>query len=366
MLLHFPREAVLRDGYRAGYADLLATLPATTRVTVLAHRRACDDLDELLDAAGRATTATVVPVDDDLRFTVWAQDPCLVLSDGDGETTLLAPAEFGREQDAEALAVLAVGIGARLERSPLGFHGGDVLSGDDFVLVGRTAQALVARGLEPDRRVLAVGGDQPLPDERTRPIRADGRELVEVLPGGGHSPHPLLHLDMFVTLAGRSASGRPRALVGSLAHAEQLLGRPPMDPVLEDHLDDVATQLVDHGFEVHRNPLPLTHGDGRRELDGQVRDVRLWYLATANNCLVQVDAEGGDHVWLPTYGHGVWRELAATDAANRRLWEELGFTVHELTSFHSFAQRFGALHCIVKELARSSPVRTPVPCTGPA
>jgi hypothetical protein len=51
-------------------------------------------------------------------------------------------------------------------------------------------------------------------------------------------------------------------------------------------------------------------------------------------------------------GHGAWKELAATDEANRRLWEELGFTVHELASFHAFAQRAGALHCIAKELER--------------
>lgn len=112
---------------------------------------------------------------------------------------------------------------------------------------------------------------------------------------------------------------------------------------------------------MRRNPLPLTYGDGRRHIDGELRDVRLWYLATTNNCLVQIDEAEGDHVWLPTYGHDAWRELTATDAANRHLWEELGFAVHELTSFHAFAQRFGALHCIAKELDRHPRIHDVVP-----
>jgi hypothetical protein len=112
--------------------------------------------------------------------------------------------------------------------------------------------------------------------------------------------------------------------------------------------------LRDEGFDVIRNPLPLTHGDGRRLVDGVARDVRLWYFATSNNCLVQIDAAEGDHVWLPTYGHGPWRELAATDDANRRIWAGLGFVTHQVADFHAFAQRLGALHCVTKFIERSS------------
>jgi hypothetical protein len=85
-----------------------------------------------------------------------------------------------------------------------------------------------------------------------------------------------------------------------------------VDKELSEHLDDIAAQLTADGFEVRRNPLPLT------------------------------------------YGYGAWRELAATDNANRRIWQRLGFAVHQLTSFHPFTQRFGALHCIAKELDRGA------------
>ena len=376
LLLWFPREAAVRRGYREVYADLFARLPATTLVTALVHPGAVEVLTELLDRSGRHATTTLVPSGDDLRFSVWAQDPCLVVrDDGDG-MRLLTPSGFDRQQDARAVEVIADAIGAEVVPTGLAFHGGDVLSGDDFVLVGRhgldaTVAMLaddpaVAAGADPhalalerftdlvagDRRLWIVGTEQALPEQRLRTTRVRGRAVIEILPGGGGSPHPLIHLDMFLTLAGRGPDGRYRLLLGSPALADEILGRATVDEALAEHLDDIAAQLVDEGFEVVRNPLPLTYGHGRREVDGELCDVRLWYLATSNNCLVQVDEDAGHEVWLPTYGHGAWRELAATDEASRRIWEQLGFEVHQLTGFHTFTQRFGALHCIAKELDR--------------
>jgi hypothetical protein len=77
---------------------------------------------------------------------------------------------------------------------------------------------------------------------------------------------------------------------------------------------------------------------------------RMWYFATSNNALVQ-NAPTND-VWLPTYGYGNWKELTKTDAANKKVWEDLGFTVHQLSDFHPFAENLGAVHCIKKYLGR--------------
>ena len=55
---------------------------------------------------------------------------------------------------------------------------------------------------------------------------------------------------------------------------------------------------------------------------------------------------------MPTYGHGAWRELAATDAANREIWADLGFEVHEIGDCNGLAQSGGSVHCITKELER--------------
>jgi hypothetical protein len=92
--------------------------------------------------------------------------------------------------------------------------------------------------------------------------------------------------------------------------------------------------------------MPLTYVDDPRSR------TRFWYFATSNNCLVQIDKRAGNHVWLPSYGHSDWADLAATDRANQHIWEGLGFTVHMLADFHPFAQNLGSVHCIKKYLER--------------
>lgn len=374
----FPREAVLLRGYRAAYADLFAKLPATTRLTVLAHPSAVADLRELLTAAGADGRARVVVAPAELEFTVWAQDPYLALADGEDGPCLLRPFFFRREGDAGIAEVLARSTQIRVKESSLCFQGGYVLVGDDFVLVGRDcldatletleqdyatpvpagrdrvefAAEVFREGLDPSRRVVFVGTDLPVPSEVKRAIVINGSEKIEFAHGDSGRAQPLGHLDMFVSLAGRGESGSYRLLVGSPALADRLLGRPPLEYAVAALFDDVAEKLAEQGFEVIRNPLPLTYADGRRSVEGEERDVRIWYFASSNNCLVQIDEREGNHVWLPTYGHGAWKELAATDEANGRIWAELGFTVHQLTSFHAFAQRLGAVHCITKDLER--------------
>jgi hypothetical protein len=82
--------------------------------------------------------------------------------------------------------------------------------------------------------------------------------------------------------------------------------------------------------------------------DDVARRERWWYFATANNALLS-----GATVYLPTYGHGAWPELAATDEANGRIWAGLGYEVVYLADFHPFAENLGAVHCIKKYLARA-------------
>jgi hypothetical protein len=309
------------------FTDLFGALPVSTRLTVLTQAGAQDALAGVLASSGVTDRTSVIVAPEDMGdFTVWAQDPFLVVGDH-----LVQPAEFEHDGD-DAIAPL---LGMRVERSPLHFQGGDVLVGDDFALVGRGC----SDGLEEllGCRVVKVGTDLPVPSETNRAL-ADGR--IEVVHQAVGRAAPLAHLDLFITLAG----GR-RLLVGSPGLADDVLGRPPVDHALSPLFDDIAQQLLDEGFEVIRNPLPLTYGDGRRLVEGRPERVRLWYFATANNCLV-----GDGHVWLPAYGYGAWPELAATDEANRRIWEGLGFATHQVSGLHPFAQRLGALRCITKVL----------------
>lgn len=348
----FPAEAARRPGYRAVFTELFKTLPAFTRLTVLANEGAAADLAEVLAASGTTHRTTVLTAPDELYFTVWAQDPFVVLSDGQGQPRIVQPDAFEPEGDDAVAPLLARHAGLDCSRTNLRFHGGHVLVGDDFVLVSRDCsgsptayEALLGH----DRHVIFVGTDRPVPKETNRELPT-GR--VEVIHRAVGRTTPLVHLDLFISLAGRSADGRYRVLVGDPNAADAALNRATTDHNLADHFDDIAQQLRDEGFEVIRNPLPLTHGDGRRVVEGVSRDVRLWYFATSNNCLVQIDEAEGNQVWLPTYGHAPWAELAATDEANRAIWAGLGFETHLVGDMHVFAQRLGALHCITKFLER--------------
>ena len=149
---------------------------------------------------------------------------------------------------------------------------------------------------------------------------------------------------MFVTLAGRNDDGSPIALVGDPKMAADILGEQTTPEMLIPYYDDVANRLSTEGFKVVRNPLPLTYADFPSEKR------RYWYFATANNALVEVS--NNKRVWLPTYGYGAQQHLRATDARNKRIWEDLGFEVDLLTDFNPFASNLGAVHCITKYLQR--------------
>ena len=376
LLLAYPSYAGGEDVYRDVFVDLFAKLPASTALTVVAHPEVVADVREAVDRLRSGSETTIVEAPDYLAFSVWAEDPYVVVEDVgvNAKTFLVEPFAFRRFGDSVLADLVAEATAIQSTQAPLYFEGGNVLIGDDFVLIGidyllntkevfRDAQpvrdvpskpreldtfirALFRKTFDPDRDVRFVGTRLQVPEETTRRATVDGERWTEVLYAGTGTRQPIFHIDMFISLAGRSESGRYRVLVGSPAAADRILGRRPLPHALDPIFDDVARNLGRMGFEVIRTPLPLVYVDYPEERE------RYWYFATSNNCLVEIDGDRHS-VWLPTYGHEPWPELAATDDANKEIWERLGFTVHQLADFHSFAQNLGAVHCIKKYLARS-------------
>jgi hypothetical protein len=377
ILLAYPSYAGGDDVYRAVFLDLFAKLPAKTELTIVTHPSAVADLRKAVDELRPRSRTTVVEAPDYLHFSVWAEDPYVVVEDvgaSERKTFLLEPFAFPRYGDSVLADLVAEATPIQSTQAPLYFQGGNVLVGDDFVLIGidyllntwnvfrqhqpvsgvPTDQSkveafvrdLFRRTFDPGRALHFIGTRLQVPEETTRPVTIEGEEWTEVVYAGTGTRQPIFHIDMFISLAGKAESGRYRVLVGSPAAADEILGREPLQHALDPIFDDVARNLKRLGFEVVRNPLPLVYVDdpGRRE--------RFWYFATSNNCLVEIDGRRRS-VWLPTYGHAPWPELAATDRANKELWEKLGFTVHQLTDFHPFVQNLGSVHCIKKYLSRS-------------
>jgi hypothetical protein len=350
-------------------------LPSFTRLTIVTHPQVIGDLQAALKEAGTGDRATIIEAPEFLNFLVWAEDPYVAVHDVAQDPPaifLVEPYNFPRAGDAALADLAAEGTAIQGTQSPLYFQGGNILVGDDFILIGadypartleliqRGTPILVPPGNDPaafvrdlyrrtfdaNREVIYVGTRLPVPQAQGRPVTIGGEEWTEWLYVGTGTAQPIFHIDMMISLAGRGADGRYRLLVGSPSEADRILDRPPVTHAMAEIFDDIARQLARQGFDVIRNPLPITFVD-----DPELRE-RTWYFATSNNALVQIDDQTGMDVWLPTYGHGAWAELAPSDAANKRIWEDLGFTVHQLADFNPFAQGLGAVHCIKKYLER--------------
>ncbi len=379
--------------HRHTFVDLLQQLPASTRVTFAVHPNGLEELQEIIKQAGDSREIELVQTPHHLAFSIWAEDACTVVtdasSDGVVETYLVEPYSFPRYGDglvADLVAEASPDLAST--QLPLSFQGGNMLIGDEFVLIGRDdLDESIMTAIEEDAiRDFPIGDrdtqerfirqlfrdaldpskefhfleSQPLSRPPDKFVSEYGGKMYLNELGGEGLRQPIFHIDMFVSLAGRATPDGPyRVLVGDPGLADELLGDSTRAFNMQSEYDDIAAQLESLGFQVIRTPLPLVPAlvDDRArrvEIEGNVVAVEgtlRWYHATSNNCLVQIDGDSRD-VWLPTYGHGSSAPLATVDAKHREIWEGLGFTVHQLADFSHLAIALGALHCIKKYLSR--------------
>ena len=377
ILLCYPSYAAGDVTLSSTYGELLGTLPAGCRITVLAHPSVTDDLRRIIDRQRPDNPPTIVEAPDYLLFSVWAEDAYVAVTDvgrGPETTFLVEPFTFPRYGDGLIADFVAEATDVQATQVPLYFQGGNVLVGDDFMFVGAdyltntletwqenapvllggkdpvdAAHDLFSRTFGRDRELHFVGLSRPISTDVLAPrqFRLNGEDWTEEVGAGAGSLQPIFHIDMFISVAGRNPdTGRYRVLVGSPVAAAEILGATVADHALAPAFDQMARQLDRLGFEVIRTPLPRVYVDYPDDR------VRQWYFATSNNCLVEI-TDTAKRVWLPTYGHGPWRALQATDGANRVIWEGLGFDVVQLGDYNVFAQNLGAVHCIKKYLLRA-------------
>jgi hypothetical protein len=372
-VLRYQRQPEIRP-WADGFRSVLARLPEDVRFLILTHQEGLSPLTAWLEELDLTGRSEVLAVPDKTRFGTWPQDGFVVCTDGrDGARTLAQPLSYRTVEDAYLPGMVSVATRAPLAHPPLPFQGGNLLVGDDFWLLGMDSaveavhlglvedgpdrelragvEEVFGRYLDGSRKLHLVGSRLPVPGfenhASSRRLTVRGEVWTEISYRGNSrgTTQPIFHIDAFLTLAGRDDGGRPVVLVGDPALASELTGQPPRPETMVPIFTDIAHQLETIGFRVVRNPLPLVHHD-----DGAAR-TRSWYFATSNNATVEV-SEGGKRVWLPTYGSEAHPELEATDEANRKIWEGLGFRVTQLGDFHPFARELGAAHCLIKCLAR--------------
>lgn len=409
VLFCFPSWAANDPELVTGYTSVLASLRVGTSFVVAHNASIGQDVERWFTDAGHPPeNVQLVPLPDHVALTDWAEDAYVSLEDtADDVRYLMEPWSFGRAGDAMIADAVEEHTDIRASASPLIFQGGNCLAGEDFWLLGTDyfadTVALITEGRPPvsmppgtdptefatelfstyvdaHRRMTLVGTTRPIALRELVGTREGDRYYLDIPTGGAGTLQPIFHIDMFVTLLGAGGDGVFEVLVGSPSRADELLGRSsPFS--LADVYDRIARDLEQQGLRVRRNPLVHQPTVGRsftlaeleavsREPDGQelapavaelaaagagdtttIR-VRNWHHITWNNCLVERSSSAGQHVYLPTFGHGDRAELAVVDAEMKSLWEDLGFTVHMLGDFNPFVERQGAVHCIKKYLTR--------------
>ncbi|MFD2247348.1 hypothetical protein [Pontibacter ruber] len=355
------------------YQDLLLKLPSHTQLYMLVHEPVADKLEQWLQENKLIDRAHLHRVPTVYNMFIWAEDSFEVVQDkANGKRYMVQPHSHRRIFDDYISRLTARAFELERLKVPLYYEGGNILIGDDFFLMGAdyavdtlldlngvqgslletsaldALTRLYKKYLDKDRKLYFIGSSLIIPSERNRTFTHDGQEWTETIytKNGEGTVQPMFHIDKFITLAGRNKAGKYQVLVGDTRMADELLGTSTARLSMYDVFDDIAELLSGLGFEVYRNPLPITYVDDEEER------VRKWYFATSNNAVVEIRNKQEKTVWLPTYGHGDWEDLKKTDDENKRIWEELGFKVVQLEDFHPFVENSGALHCIKKYLKR--------------
>jgi hypothetical protein len=410
LLFAFPKFALAEPESVAAYKSVISALRVGTKFVIVHHPDGKSVIKNWFTSAGHdLANVTFVELPDYVMFTDWAEDAYVSLIDsGSGIHYLMEPWEFKRAGDALIADAIEENTDTVASQAPLIFQGGNCLVTDMHWLLGKdyfadsieTVQGprppvsipegedvsnfvkrLFKDYVDERRELIVVGTDKPIPIAAMRGTEQQGAYFLDLPSGGAGTFQPIFHIDMFLTPFSPDTNGRPRFLVGDPTLADQILGTSsPFS--LPDIYDKIAVDLMAAGFAVTRNPLVHRAATGRsftikqlseiaakpgnEDLVAAIKELRVagatasdevtireWHHITWNNCLVEASATEGDHVYLPTFGHGANVDLEAIDSHMKHLWEGFGFTTHMLGDFNSFAERQGVVHCIKKYLRRS-------------
>jgi hypothetical protein len=380
ILLWIPVEVLGNEYWCKRFEELICSLPIHCEIVIVLNneKNLKTTVQKWLRRARASTRHKLVLIPQDKIFSVWAQDPFVIVQ-GKKNMRILKPLGFKRYLDNTIAERIASKIGYKYNTQDIYFQGGNILVGDDFYLLGYdylaeskdqrllrvdNFEAEYKKFLDSNREGIVIKYLKNAVQPTVKPVPSSTdrrkRRIVDWTAPGKYQP--IFHVDMFITLAGRNKKGKYKVFVGDPKLAAKIL-KSRVHPIAKQHIFEsiIADLKATNKFEVIRMPLPLVSTTvpaaiARRNLEmtnlpAQVRQVLLYYFATYNNCLVEI-TKSSKHVWMPTYGHDGWRKLRAVDTAVERLWRKHGFTVHRLGNYHPFMLYQGGVHCLVKYLAR--------------
>ncbi|TAI48986.1 hypothetical protein [Flagellimonas allohymeniacidonis] len=386
--------------------SLMESLGQSVKFIIFTHEKVRNVVNQWLSEFNH-TDFEIVTAENDLNFLIWAEDAYVTgVSGENGKTYLLEPISFHRYGDAVIADYISKATELESFQTPAYFQGGNVLVGDDFYLIGLDYAVKTAFGgiidtnaneynfIDKARVVFKTYLDgykdlifpyhslKPAPKKSYELVKIGEEYFLEIKGEGFGTYQPIFHIDMFISLLGRNTlNNKYKLMVGDPSLAIDLINDQHILPnssyALIGQFNQVAEFLESEGFEIYRNPMPyvyidktgknaykkknisenLPNDEAKKILDQMAIlglkqiNVRKWYFATSNNNLTEITTEG-NKVFLPTYGHGVWKELKVIDEENEKLWKKHDFEVKFLDDFHSLASKSGAAHCISKYIER--------------
>ncbi len=367
-------------------AEIINSLPGQVETILLGNDE--DFYSECLDLCNtRRIYYLAVP--GSASISAWAQDPFLVLGEGN-KWGLLAPRAFARADDVQIPHVLAAYLGWQCRNSTLAFEGGNIVVDEDNIFVGadtiyRNAESLqitdnaVISQLEKEtgRRVIVIGPyPQPVGhlDAILTPLGGNVLVLADPNWGAALADQSMREFPAMVKTIEREyenaffsdGEARHRMDDGSEIFPPRVVGR-TLEAISDSRalaptIDRLADVLGRNGFEIKRVPFlyraasPYKPASSSWDLPSS-QDVNHQYSATDprhgaqypclsyNNVLLDVSSEN-QSVYIPQY------HWPALDNAAKSAWLSMGYLAKFTGGFATASMFGGQLRCMVKVLKR--------------
>lgn len=304
------------------------------------------------------------------NYSIWAQDAYVALKDENNSTIICEGVLFPRADDHSIADDISAQTNNSTYQSYLFFQGGNILEVGNYVLIGKDYidENLGRAHLETEDKVLNafenLFGKSIISVGRDELIEENHRHYL----GGGYF-QPIFHIDMYITPTGkRNVEGKDIVLVASPELGRQAIGESSKPTDFNIYFDEVEAQLSDY-FEVKRIPIlpSYIHHLIRNDKGDVLREVKRYYYLSFNNAIVE-NYNGKSNIYLPSFSQDVERYLKNSDVieyqgeinqrisldnAAKKIWEDLGFKVHQMDGLEDLAIGWGSVHCITKTLSRS-------------